>query len=64
MPMYVYECTKCHKQEDKIVKLAEVDAGINFDCDCEEGAKLEKTTTPTAAALRFRGRWHTTTGSF
>lgn len=64
MPIFEYRCDKCDKTEDKLVTRPEADAGVEFVCDCEEGAIMKKGDKISAAALRFKGNWSGTTGSF
>lgn len=70
MPIYEYKCTKCEAIKDKLVSRSQVEEGATFPCDeqkegCDkcEGTLVHK-DTPTAAALRFKGRWFATTRGY
>lgn len=63
MPIFEYKCNKCEEVKDRLVSRADADADAEFDCECgQEDAKLQRTAAPTAAGIRFRGRWPGTTG--
>lgn len=62
MPMYEYECEKCHKEKDIIVKWD--DADKPQECDCEEGALMFRKDTIFAPGHQFRGRWYKNSGGY
>lgn len=64
MPIFDFVCNKCSRVEEKLVSRADADNGIEFPCDCEDGAKLERSEAISAAALRFKGQWFGTTGNY
>lgn len=63
MPIFEYRCDKCELVEDKLVSRSDADADKEFACSCKDGI-LKRTDTPSAAALRFRGQWYSTTRSY
>ena len=66
MPIFEYKCNKCDAVDDKLVSRADADANVEFECDhCNKpDAKLQRTHGTNAAALRFKGRWYTTTRGY
>lgn len=52
MPIYEYVCTRCKKIQDKLVKISEAE---NQTCDCEDGAKLERTNSIHATSFILKG---------
>lgn len=64
MPIFQFKCDKCDKLDDKLISRSDADNNVDFDCDCAKKGKLKRTNDITAAALRFKGNWSGTTGSF
>lgn len=64
MPIFEYICDTCEVVKDKLVTRAEVDSEKEFKCECEKGGTMRRHTVPTAATLRFKGRWFGTTGGY
>ena len=65
MPIFTYVCNECDKETDKLVSRKEADNGVDFPC-ADEGCvgRLHKSEVPTAADLRFKGRWFATTRGY
>lgn len=62
MPMYEFECEKCKKVKDAIVKFSEADDPIA--CDCEEDAKMIRVDKLYRTGHKYRGIWYKTTGQY
>lgn len=56
--IYTFECKKCDKQEDRLVKMADTD---NQVCECGEPMSHIDTFS---TALQFKGKWYKTTRSY
>jgi predicted nucleic acid-binding Zn ribbon protein len=67
MPIFEYKCNKCETTKDKLVSRSQAEEGVTFPCDEQpEGCDgtLVHSDVPTAAALRFKGRWFATTRGY
>lgn len=62
MPMFDFECEKCHKVKEIIVKFD--DAEKPQPCDCEEGALMQRVDKIYAPGHQYKGRWMKTAGSY
>jgi putative FmdB family regulatory protein len=64
MPIFDYKCDKCEQIKSKLVSRSDADNNATFECDCEQKGTLSRSEIPTAAELRFRGRWFATTRGY
>lgn len=56
--LYNFECKKCEKKEERLVKMADAEAQ---NCECGEHMDrvMDYSTT-----VQFKGRWMKTAGSY
>lgn len=66
MPIFEYKCNTCEKTKDKLVSRTDADNAATFPCEVTEDCEgtLARSETPSAAELRFKGRWYSTTRSY
>lgn len=62
MPIFLYECLTCGRQEDILVKHSEAEA-MQF-CTCRKELSMRKIDTISASLIKFKGNWHKTTGTY
>lgn len=56
--LYTFECKKCEKVEDRLVRMAEAESQ---SCSC--GEHMDQIDTFSSTVL-FKGRWFKTAGSY
>ena len=62
MPIFEYQCDKCQKIEDKMVKFSEDEK--EFECECEHNGILRKIDKIHATTFHLKGRWYKNTKSY
>lgn len=57
MPIYDYVCVKCDKHEERLVSISEAEKQL---CDCEDGAKMDRTENVANTSFALKGVWFKT----
>lgn len=57
--LYTFECKKCEKQEDRLVKMADADTQ-----NCKECGEHMNQIDTFSTSIQFKGRWWKTARSY